>query len=118
MLALRLKSEEAMKLNIPVLAAIPCLEQDKFWAPASRVRYHEMLGKVQAVEYVTKEPYKKHVMQTRNMWMVDRAAMLIAIFAGSPGGTANCVKYAIETKARRQFPILRYDPTNQKSEWL
>lgn len=110
--------EEALAHNVPVLAAIPCIEQEKFWLPSSRAKYHELLSRVQAVEYVTREPYRKEVMQVRNMWMVDRANMLVAVFTGTAGGTANCVKYAIETKAKRPMPILQYNPENKQSVWL
>lgn len=36
------------------------------------------------------------VYQKRNEWMVDHAQMVIAVWDGSPGGTANCVKYALK----------------------
>jgi len=32
--------------------------------------------------------------QSRNEFMVDASDMLVAFFDGSPGGTANCVRYA------------------------
>jgi len=32
--------------------------------------------------------------QLRNEFMVDAADVLAAFFDGSPGGTANCVRYA------------------------
>jgi len=34
------------------------------------------------------------VYQKRNEWMVNHANSTLAIWNGSPGGTANCVKYA------------------------
>jgi uncharacterized phage-like protein YoqJ len=112
--------EEALLLKVPVLAAIPCREQEKFWGTAAKGKYFDLLAKTQAQQYVTEGPYFKHVMQTRNEWMVDRANVVVAIFDGTPGGTANCVKYAIESRARtqRQLQILRYDPVSSKSEWI
>lgn len=32
--------------------------------------------------------------QVRNKWMVDRADFVLAVWDGSDGGTANCVRYA------------------------
>ncbi|MFZ2152043.1 MAG: SLOG family protein [Minisyncoccia bacterium] len=113
-------AEEAMLLDIPVLAAIPCLEQEKFWGPRAKETYHTLLAKAKAKEFVTQGPYTKGCMQQRNQWMVDRAQALVAVFDGTAGGTANCVRYALEHRAhfQRQLPILRFDPSNSKSEWL
>lgn len=36
----------------------------------------------------------KRLFQQRNQWMVDRADAVLAVWDGSPGGTANCVNYA------------------------
>ena len=38
--------------------------------------------------------YKASVYQDRNVRMVDLSTLLCAFFNGSPGGTANCVRYA------------------------
>lgn len=40
------------------------------------------------------------VYQKRNEWMVDNSDMLLAFWDGSPGGTANCVKYAVKQKQK------------------
>ena len=46
-------------------------------------------------------------MQARNQWMVDHCQLLIAVFDGSPGGTKNCVDYAL--RVRREIRLI--DPT-------
>ncbi len=38
--------------------------------------------------------YNASVYQDRNVRMVDLSTLLCAFFDGSPGGTANCVRYA------------------------
>lgn len=54
------------------------------------------------------------VYQRRNEWMVDRADCVLAIWDGSEGGTANCVRYA--DKSGKPVTIIdpvdleRYDP--------
>ena len=45
--------------------------------------------------------------------MVDDADFCIAVWDGSPGGTANCVNYI---KLKRK-PLLLIDPTTLKEEW-
>lgn len=110
-------AEVALDLGVPLLAAIPCSDQDRFWTPQTRAKYHSLLARAQHSDIV-QAPYHSGCMQERNIWMVDRAAMVLAVFNGTSGGTAHCVKYAIETRARRPLPILKYDPNTLKSEWL
>jgi len=107
-------AEEALAMKIPVLAAIPCWEQEHFWSAESKKKYHELCARVQHREMVSAGAYHSGVMQERNRWMIDRANVVVAIFDGTDGGTCNAVKYAIETRK----PIFRYDPVTYKSEWI
>ncbi len=52
--------------------------------------------------------YNPAAYQTRNKMMVDVADAVIAVWDGSPGGTANCVNYAQGRK-----PIVRINPNNR-----
>ena len=45
-------------------------------------------------------------MQERNEWMVNNCDVLIAVWDGTSGGTANCVKYAESL----QLDIRRINP--------
>lgn len=51
-----------------------------------------------AAETVAVDPANSYpgawVYQKRNEWMVDNADIVIAVWDGTKGGTANCVKYA------------------------
>lgn len=53
------------------------------------------------------------VYQKRNEWMVDHAEMLIAVWDGTSGGTANCVKYA----RKNGIDIWRINPTTHEVGW-
>jgi uncharacterized phage-like protein YoqJ len=53
-------------------------------------------------------------MQARNEWMVDNSNAMIAVWDGSPGGTANTVKYA-QAKER---PVLVIDPVKREEKWI
>lgn len=91
----QLVAEECVKAGIPFIAAVPCPGQDSLWPEQAKKRYRALLDK--AVEVVIVSPsYSPLAMQKRNEWMVDHADALVAIWDGSSGGTANCVKYAIE----------------------
>lgn len=83
-------------LDIPFIAAIPCIGQDSKWPSDSRVHYSLLLSKAAEVVYVSQSTYNPYVMQARNEWMVDHATRMVALWDGSVGGTANCVKYAVQ----------------------
>lgn len=84
----------ATKLNIPFLAAIPFIGQEKAWPMASQSIYNKLLKKSAEQVIVCEGGYAANKMQIRNQWMVDNCDKLIAIWDGTPGGTGNCVNYA------------------------
>lgn len=86
--------EEASKLSIPIVAAIPFKGQESAWSQFSQARYHELLAKASRIVYVCEPGYAKEKMQRRNEWMVDNSNVLVAFWNGTDGGTANCVRYA------------------------
>jgi len=82
------------KLNIPFIAAIPFAGQEKAWPTKSQAIYNALLSKAHEKVIVCEGGYSSSKMQIRNEWMVDKCDILIAVWDQSPGGTANCVKYA------------------------
>jgi uncharacterized phage-like protein YoqJ len=84
----------AHKLSIPYLAAIPFEGQEKAWPEASQ-KIFRLLRKLASEEVIVSPGgYSPHKMQVRNEWMVDHCDVLIAVWDGTSGGTANCVAYA------------------------
>jgi len=96
----------AMKLNIPVLAAVPFEGQEKKWPPKSQNIYHKLINKCSEVVYICPPGYTNKKMQIRNMWMVDQCDILIGIHDGSEGGTGNCLKYAYTVKNAKDIFII------------
>lgn len=84
----------ALKLKIPVVAAIPFEGQEKKWPEYSRIVYHKLLSKVDEIVYVCPPGYSAQKMQERNKWLVNQCDILLGVFDGSSGGTANCIEYA------------------------
>ena len=85
----------AIENNIPFIAAIPCWNQDSKWPKKSQELYGNILAnKLCTIYQVGAKPYDKYCMQKRNIWMVDNCDILIAVWDGTSGGTANCIKYA------------------------
>lgn len=83
--------------RLPFVAAVPHDGQDLIWPAAQRALYRQLLSAAQAVRVITPGPYSAEKMQRRNEWMVDQCDVLLAVWDGSTGGTANCVAYARRT---------------------
>ena len=98
----------AIRQNIPFIAAIPCKNQEKRWPKESQDLYNLIINHPLCEKYyVTEREYTPKCMQLRNIWMVDRSDILIAVWNGTEGGTKNCVDYAID----RSKDIRRINPT-------
>jgi uncharacterized phage-like protein YoqJ len=85
----------ALENNIPLIAAIPCINQESKWPESSQKRYKEILSNpLTIIEQVSNESYSNECMQNRNIWMVNNCDLLIGVWDKTGGGTANCLKYA------------------------
>lgn len=99
-LALRQRHED-----VSVEAAIPCPTQADGWPRAQQERYRRLLA---ACDYETlvQSSYSPGCMQRRNRYMVDHAALLLAVHNGQPGGTRRTMEYAM----RRGLQIVDIPP--------
>lgn len=96
----------AIANEIPFIAAIPFVGQEKMWPQKSRTEYFRLINHPLCEKVLlSTDSYSPKAMQDRNKWMVDHADMLIAVWDGTLGGTNNCVQYAISKK-----PIIRINP--------
>ena len=115
-------AELAVKLGVPLIAALPFKGQHTAWPSKSQDRYWNLLKQANQIHICdTNKTYTKFEdfleaditeftgskMQKRNIWMVDECNLLVAVWNGTPGGTANCVNYANETRK-----TIRIDPRN------
>lgn len=82
------------KLKIPFLAAIPFEKQESKWPLKSQKTYHQLLSLASEKVIVSSGGYSNSKLQVRNEWMVDNCDLLIAVWNGTNGGTANCINYA------------------------
>jgi uncharacterized phage-like protein YoqJ len=92
--------------GIPFVAAVPFEGQELAWPEPSQRDYRKLLEKATEVVLVSRGGYSPYKMQVRNEWMVDHCDKLIAVWDGSPGGTANCVRYA----QAKNKDIIRINP--------
>jgi hypothetical protein len=87
-------AEAAIRLHIPVIAAVPFAGQESKWPVERQDFYRELLTHCAKVEIVSPGEYTIDKMQVRNEWMVDHGDHLTALWDGTSGGTCNCVRYA------------------------
>lgn len=98
----------AIKLGIPVLAAVPFDGQESAWPQSSQQLYNALLKKASEIIIVSEGGYSASKMQVRNEFMVDKCDLVLACYNGDQtGGTANCIAYA----KNKNKPIIYIDPT-------
>lgn len=84
----------AYDAKIPFIAAVPFAGQEKAWPAVSQEWYRDLLALAEEVTIVSDGGYAPWKMQERNKWMVDNSTLVLALWNGTPGGTANCIRYA------------------------
>ncbi len=86
----------ARAARIPFWAYIPFVGQESVWPYASKEEYRELLSYATKLVVCSPGGYGPHKMQMRNVLMVRDCDEILALWNGSPGGTANCLAYAHE----------------------
>ena len=102
----------AIENGIPFIAAVPFKGQESMWPQTSRKAYLNLINQAKEIVVVSEGNFTVHKMQLRNQWMVDNCDILLAVWDGSSGGTANCVKYAIAQGKQ----IVHINPKTLKAE--
>jgi uncharacterized phage-like protein YoqJ len=88
-------AEAAVELNIPYIAAVPFIGQERMWPKKSQEYYFTLLEKAVEKVIVSDGYFSVQKMQIRNEWMVDHSEHILALWDGTPGGTSNCITYAL-----------------------
>lgn len=84
------KRNPALKLH----CVLPCEGQADGWSASARELYFSILKQADEIVYVRRE-YSRKCMLERNRYLVDHAALLLAVYNGERrGGTAMTVRYA------------------------
>lgn len=101
----------ALRLKIPLVAAVPFKGQELIWPEPSQARYRKLIEMAADVRVISSGGYAAWKLQRRNEWMVDHCNILLALWDGTSGGTGNCIRYA-EFKPRVKIINcwMRYDP--------
>ncbi len=80
--------------DVTLEAALPCATQADAWPAWLRDRYRAILRQCDA-ETLLQEQYTPSCMHRRDQYMIQRSSLLIALYAGTPGGTAFTIREAI-----------------------
>ncbi|MDR1928053.1 MAG: DUF1273 domain-containing protein [Oscillospiraceae bacterium] len=79
--------------HIKIEAVIPCENQDLKWNLAKKERYRSLLVRCD-IKTMLQSAYSPDCMRKRNQYMVDRSALVIAVWNMQSGGTKQTVAYA------------------------
>lgn len=83
--------------EVSVEAVIPYPGQADRWSEPERRRYQSLLERCH-YRTVVQSAYSSGCMYRRNRYLVDHAALLIAVHDGLPGGTRQTIEYAIQCR--------------------
>ena len=84
-------AEICINMKIPFVAALPFAGQEGKWPPKSQAKYHWILSQAYARYTICDGGYEPWKMQKRNDWMMESCHQVVAVWNGTPGGTANCL---------------------------
>ncbi len=76
-----------------LICAIPHPDFEKYRSVTEKERYNRIKNLADYVTIISPHYYKA-CYQKRNQFMVDHASLVIAVWNGSPSGTANTLRYA------------------------
>ena len=112
-------AEVAVELGVPFIAAVPFANPTIKWPQFSQEYYQRLLSKASKIIHVDELAFPRYLvrgampryyhylkMQLRDEWMVDNCDILLAVWNGTSGGTANTVQYA----KRIDKETIRMDP--------
>ncbi len=97
-------AEAAVRCGVPLIAAIPFGGQEYLWPAEAQERYRTLLRKAATVRLVCEGGYAAWKMQRRNEYLVTSSNLVVALWDGSDGGTANCLRYA-EKSGRKMLEM-------------
>lgn len=79
--------------DVKLICASPYRGVESGWSREWQRQYQKILAAADYVKYICPE-YSCSCFQTRNEWMVNHSAMVIAVFNGEKSGTKNTIDYA------------------------
>ena len=81
---------------IKLICASPYKGFERRWSAEWQSLYTSVMARADLIRFIG-SGHTRSIYQTRNEWMVDRSARVIAVFNGESGGTMNTIQYAQKT---------------------
>ena len=78
---------------VKLICASPFPGFDRSLADDWKQRYRQLSDAADQIQFVS-PAYRPSCFRVRNEWMVNRSALVIAVYNGTRGGTNNTIKYA------------------------
>jgi uncharacterized phage-like protein YoqJ len=100
-------------MGVPFIAALPFKGQETKWPIEAQHLYWQLANAAREIIHISDPGYATWKLQRRNEWMVDEIGtdgIVVAVWDGSPSGTANCLAYARASQRR----IIRIDPLTRE----
>ena len=85
--------EREVRQDIHLICALPHPGFETRWRAEWQRRYKTVLDHADLVKTIC-PAFSMGSYQKRNEWMVDHSGLVLALFNGQPGGTANTIDYA------------------------
>lgn len=101
----------ALETGRKLIASVPFSGQEGNWPKTSQDEYKRLLSLAAETVTVCDGNYAPWKMLRRDMWMVDHADLVIALWNGSDSGTGHTVRYALE----KGTPVWALNPMNINS---
>ncbi len=79
---------------IKLIGALPCKNQDCKWSEKEKIRYRNLLKKLDAIRCIYENYIGAECMLERNRYMINNSSLLIALYNGKLGGTKSTIDYA------------------------
>ena len=79
--------------DVRLIMILPCMDQERAYAPADKARYRQILAQADLVRY-TAHTYYKGCMLARDRVLAEAADFCLCWLTRSTGGTAYTVLYA------------------------
>lgn len=102
------------KTDALLTIAKPFPSQASRWPANIQEKFRLLCAAADEVVNVSEDPYASWKMQKRNVWMVDKSEIVIAVWDGvKSGGTWNCLKYALDKKRI----VIHINPSDPMNTW-
>lgn len=82
----------ALELDVSLYLPFPGFEDR--WPSSSRKTLYNQIYQCRSYQFISEGPYAGYKMQLRNEAMVNASDLVLALWNGTSGGTANCIAYA------------------------